>query len=75
MLWYKAWLETRMRFLISLAATTALCWFHVYHSDTGLGPRIVLPLPPAQPPWPWPKLPADSQDRRKDDKRELFFGR
>src|SRR5271166_824768 len=29
MLWYKAWLETRARFLISLAGITALCVFRV----------------------------------------------
>ena len=30
MLWYKAWLETRARFLISLAGTMALCVYRVY---------------------------------------------
>ena len=30
MLWYKAWLETRARFLIALAGTTALCVYRVY---------------------------------------------
>ncbi|HEX4276947.1 MAG TPA: hypothetical protein VHZ74_16435 [Bryobacteraceae bacterium] len=30
MRWYKAWLETRARFLISLAGTTALCVARVY---------------------------------------------
>ena len=29
-LWYKAWLETRARFLISLAGITALCVYRVY---------------------------------------------
>lgn len=29
-LWYKAWLETRSRFLISLAGITALCVYRVY---------------------------------------------
>lgn len=42
MLWYKAWMETRSRFLISLLATTAFCWFSVYDRDTGLGPRILV---------------------------------
>ncbi len=30
MLWYKVWLETRARFLICLAGTTALCAYRVY---------------------------------------------
>lgn len=30
MLWYKAWLETRVRFLISLVGITALCAYRVY---------------------------------------------
>jgi len=30
MLWYKAWLETRARFLIALGGTTALCAWRVY---------------------------------------------
>jgi ABC-type transport system involved in multi-copper enzyme maturation permease subunit len=33
MLWYKAWLETRSRFLISLAGLVALCSLMVYHGD------------------------------------------
>lgn len=33
MLWYKAWLETRSRFLICLVGMTALCSFAVYHGD------------------------------------------
>lgn len=33
MLWYKAWLETRSRFLICLIGITALCSFAVYHGD------------------------------------------
>ncbi|HEY3988727.1 MAG TPA: hypothetical protein VGM02_05465 [Acidobacteriaceae bacterium] len=33
MLWYKAWLETRPRFLICLIGITALCSFAVYHGD------------------------------------------
>lgn len=31
MLWYKAWLETRARFLISLAAISAICWLRVFN--------------------------------------------
>ena len=34
MLWYKAWLETRARFLTLLVTVTAVCGFFVYH---GLG--------------------------------------
>jgi len=30
MLWYKVWLETRTRFLISLAGITALCAYRIY---------------------------------------------
>src|SRR6266496_1216778 len=33
MLWYKAWLETRSRFLISLAGIVVLCSYIVYHGD------------------------------------------
>uniref|UniRef100_Q020E5 Uncharacterized protein n=1 Tax=Solibacter usitatus (strain Ellin6076) TaxID=234267 RepID=Q020E5_SOLUE len=33
MLWYKAWLETRVRFLICLIGMVALCSFIVYHGD------------------------------------------
>ncbi|MGB9417106.1 MAG: hypothetical protein WCB58_12395 [Acidobacteriaceae bacterium] len=33
MLWYKAWLETRSRFLICLIGITALCSLSVYHGD------------------------------------------
>ena len=33
MLWYKAWLETRVRFLICLLGMVALCSFIVYHGD------------------------------------------
>jgi ABC-type transport system involved in multi-copper enzyme maturation permease subunit len=33
MLWYKAWLETRSRFLISLVGVAALCSLIVYHGD------------------------------------------
>ncbi|HEY1494882.1 MAG TPA: hypothetical protein VGF49_10075 [Candidatus Solibacter sp.] len=33
MLWYKAWLETRSRFLICLLGMVALCSFIVYHGD------------------------------------------
>lgn len=31
MLWYKAWLETRARFLASLSALTFFCGFYVHH--------------------------------------------
>lgn len=34
MLWYKAWLETRGRFVISILGITSLCSFTVYHQDT-----------------------------------------
>jgi ABC-type transport system involved in multi-copper enzyme maturation permease subunit len=37
MLWYKAWLETWSRFLISLAGIVALCAFTVYHLDVWAG--------------------------------------
>jgi ABC-type transport system involved in multi-copper enzyme maturation permease subunit len=33
MLWYKAWLETRSRFLLSLAGMVALCSVLVFHGD------------------------------------------
>lgn len=33
MLWYKAWLETRARFLISLFGTLTLCSFSVLHGE------------------------------------------
>ena len=33
MLWYKAWLETRSRFLISLVGMVALCSVFVLHGD------------------------------------------
>ena len=38
MLWYKAWLETRSRFLISLFNIVALCSFSVYHGNEGAMP-------------------------------------
>lgn len=38
MLWYKAWLETRARFLTLLATVTALCGFFVYHALGDLVP-------------------------------------
>ena len=34
MLWYKAWLETRARFLIALLGTSTLCGFLIYHGDS-----------------------------------------
>jgi ABC-2 type transport system permease protein len=33
MLWYKAWLETRSRFLIALVGSIALCGYRVYELD------------------------------------------
>jgi len=33
MLWYKAWLETRGRFLIALFGITAFCAYSVFHGD------------------------------------------
>jgi ABC-2 type transport system permease protein len=33
MLWYKAWLETRVRFLISFFGMTGLCSYFVFHLD------------------------------------------
>lgn len=33
MLWYKAWLETRLRFLICLAGITGLCSYNVFQMD------------------------------------------
>jgi ABC-2 type transport system permease protein len=33
MLWYKAWLETRARFLLAVLGTSALCGFVIYHGD------------------------------------------
>ena len=33
MLWFKAWMETRARFLISLLGITALSSYSVYHGD------------------------------------------
>jgi ABC-2 type transport system permease protein len=35
MLWYKAWLETRSRFLVALIGATALCASVVYQLDQG----------------------------------------
>jgi ABC-2 type transport system permease protein len=32
-LWYKVWLETRGRFLISLVGITAICCLYVFHED------------------------------------------
>ena len=36
MLWYKAWLETRARFLIALGGITALCAYRVYDPTRSL---------------------------------------
>lgn len=33
MLWYKAWFETRSRFLIALIGITAICSYVVFHGD------------------------------------------
>ena len=38
MLWYKTWLETRSRFLLSLLNIVALCSFNVYHGNEGAMP-------------------------------------
>jgi ABC-2 type transport system permease protein len=38
MLWYKTWLETRSRFLLSLLNIVALCSFSVYHGTEGAMP-------------------------------------
>jgi len=35
MLWYKAWLETRSRFLFSLIGIVGLCSFNVFYGDRG----------------------------------------
>jgi ABC-2 type transport system permease protein len=44
MLWYKAWLETRLRFLLSLVGITALCaWRQVYR-----GLEAVIPTTPVR---------------------------
>jgi ABC-2 type transport system permease protein len=37
-LWYKAWLETRARFLTLLAIVTAVCGFFVYHNQGDILP-------------------------------------
>jgi len=42
MLWYKAWLETRSRFLISLLGIVALCTFIIYHGDRDAMPYTQL---------------------------------
>jgi ABC-2 type transport system permease protein len=36
MLWYKAWLETRLRFLICVAGLTALCAYNAYRTVSGV---------------------------------------
>ena len=40
MLWYKAWLETRSRFLISLAGIAAVCCLWVFLQDRHTPPYI-----------------------------------
>lgn len=42
MLWYKAWLETRARFLICLLGITGLCTYSVYHGDQNAMPYTQL---------------------------------
>ena len=37
MLWYKAWLETRARFLISLIGMVALASYYLYNESCGVG--------------------------------------
>ena len=39
MLWYKAWLETRSRFLISLATLTMFCAIFVGHAQGQISPK------------------------------------
>ncbi len=41
MLWYKAWLETRTRFLISLCGILALCSFSVLHGERQAEPSTL----------------------------------
>ena len=40
MLWYKAWLETRSRFLISLIGIVALCSFSVLYGDRNVAYEV-----------------------------------
>ena len=40
MLWYKAWLETRSRFLVSLIGMVALCSWWVFHENSLSGGRL-----------------------------------
>jgi ABC-2 type transport system permease protein len=40
MLWYKAWLETRSRFLISLIGMVALCSFSVLYGDRNVAYEV-----------------------------------
>lgn len=42
MLWYKAWLETRTRFLIALLGITALCCLVVYHGNQQAIPHTLI---------------------------------
>ncbi len=39
MLWYKAWLETRARFLACLVGTTIIVGFFVYHAESIIRPE------------------------------------
>lgn len=40
MLWFKAWLETRARFLISLVGISILCSFSVFHGERQAEPWV-----------------------------------
>ena len=42
MLWYKAWLETRVRFLICLIGMTVLCWYPVHDDNRRAQPDTTL---------------------------------
>ena len=42
MLWYKAWLETRLRFLICVIGITAICVYNVIRMDSGLTSAVNL---------------------------------
>ena len=42
MLWYKSWLETRSRFLISLLGMAGLCGLRVYYGDRDALPHTTL---------------------------------
>jgi hypothetical protein len=46
MLWYKAWLETRSRFQVSLLGFVALCCFQVFYDGTYLSGERLRPYNP-----------------------------